>query len=280
MKIGFIGAGKVGFSLGKYFSEKGMELSGYYSRNPDSSQAAAEFTSSVKYSKVSELIRDSDAIFLTVPDSEIFHVYSKIKNMGINGKQLCHCSGAMTASDTFPDISEYSAHGASIHPLFPISSRYEAYKQMGAAFFCIEGDNAVVEIWTEILSALGNRTRRISPQNKKQYHAACAVSSNLVCGLISMSIMLLKNCGFSTDEALCALKPLAESNIRNIFSQGLPDALTGAVERCDIKTVKEHILCINSDDRQIYKSLSIKLTQLAEIKHPEIDYSEMYRILS
>lgn len=280
MKIGFIGAGKVGFSLGKYFAEKGVNLSGYYSRDPASSKAAAEFTSSVWYSEISELISDSDTIFLTVPDAEIFRVYSEIKTMDIAGRQLCHCSGAMTAADAFPDISAYSAQGFSIHPLFPVSSRYEAYKQLGDAFFCIEGDDAGVVTWTDFFNALGNRTRIISPENKKQYHAACAVSSNLVCGLISMSVSLLQNCGFSDGEALCALKPLAESNIGNIFSQGLPDALTGAVERCDVKTVEEHIRCFDSeDDRQIYKSLSLKLTRLAEIRHPEIDYSEMYRIL-
>lgn len=280
MKIGFIGAGKVGFSLGKYFAEKGMELSGYYSKNPASSKAAAEFTSSAQYPAVSELIRDSDAIFLTVPDAEISRVYNAIKTMGIMGKQLCHCSGAMTAADAFPDISAYSAQGFSIHPLFPVSSRYEAYKQLDDAFFCIEGDDTGTAKWTEFFAALGNRTRIISPENKKQYHAACAVSSNLVCGLISMSVSLLQNCGFSDDEALCALKPLAESNIRNIFSQGLTDALTGAVERCDIKTVEDHIRCIDSEeDRQIYKALSLKLTGLAEIRHPEVDYSEMYRLL-
>ena len=31
MKVGFIGAGKAGFSLGKYFKEKGLSVSGYYS---------------------------------------------------------------------------------------------------------------------------------------------------------------------------------------------------------------------------------------------------------
>ncbi|MBP3380968.1 MAG: DUF2520 domain-containing protein [Ruminococcus sp.] len=280
MKIGFIGAGKVGFSLGRYFAEKGMELSGYYSRDPESSKAAAEFTSSARYTEASGLIGDSDAIFLTVPDGEINRVYSEIKTAGIAGKQLCHCSGAMTAADAFPDISEYSARGLSIHPLFPVSSRYESYKQLGDAFFCIEGDEAVAAEWTEIFAGLGNRTRIISPESKKRYHAACAVSSNLVCGLVSMSLSLLRSCGFSDEEALCALKPLAESNIRNIFSQGLTDALTGAVERCDIRTVEEHIRCIDSEeDRQIYKALSLKLTELAEIKHPETDYSGMYRIL-
>ena len=81
MKIGFIGAGKVGFSLGKYFTEKGINLSGYYSREPASSKDAAEFTSSSHYLVVSELIRDSDVIFLTVPDAEISRVYNEIKTM-------------------------------------------------------------------------------------------------------------------------------------------------------------------------------------------------------
>ncbi|MGN1313669.1 MAG: hypothetical protein ACI4VG_01490 [Lachnospiraceae bacterium] len=34
MRIGFIGAGKVGFSLGRYFGENDVCVSGYYSRNP------------------------------------------------------------------------------------------------------------------------------------------------------------------------------------------------------------------------------------------------------
>ena len=46
MKIGFIGAGRVGFTLGKYFCEHGVEVAGYYSRNIQSAQEAAEFTNS------------------------------------------------------------------------------------------------------------------------------------------------------------------------------------------------------------------------------------------
>ena len=36
MQIGFIGAGKVGFSLGRYFAENGLTVSGYYSRDSQS----------------------------------------------------------------------------------------------------------------------------------------------------------------------------------------------------------------------------------------------------
>ena len=44
MKIGIIGAGKVGFSVGKYLVERGIPVTGYYSRNPVSAKEAPEFT--------------------------------------------------------------------------------------------------------------------------------------------------------------------------------------------------------------------------------------------
>lgn len=33
MKVGFIGAGKVGFSLGRFFAESGIQVTGYFSRH-------------------------------------------------------------------------------------------------------------------------------------------------------------------------------------------------------------------------------------------------------
>ena len=46
MRIGFIGAGKVGCSLGKYLKENGYTVSGYLSRNYENSKFASEFTES------------------------------------------------------------------------------------------------------------------------------------------------------------------------------------------------------------------------------------------
>ena len=46
MNIGFVGAGKVGFSLGKYFCNNDIKVSGYYSQNLESSKEAAKFTKS------------------------------------------------------------------------------------------------------------------------------------------------------------------------------------------------------------------------------------------
>ena len=56
MQIGFIGAGKVGVSLGKYFKEKGRNVGGYYSLTRASAAWAAAFTQTTCYESLEEII--------------------------------------------------------------------------------------------------------------------------------------------------------------------------------------------------------------------------------
>lgn len=44
MKIGIIGAGRVGCSIGKYLRTKDIELAGYYDVDSVAAKEAAEFT--------------------------------------------------------------------------------------------------------------------------------------------------------------------------------------------------------------------------------------------
>jgi len=281
MRIGFIGAGKVGFSLGKYLSVNGMTLSGYFSRSRSSAEEAAGFTDSAVFDSPCELLAESDVIFITVPDGTISSVFSQLKGCGISGKTICHCSGAMTANEAFGELSSLGAYGCSIHPLFPVSSRYESYKELKDAFFCLEGDTEAVETWKELFTGFGNPVRVISGDTKKEYHAACAISSNLVCALAAESIGLMEKCGFSEEEALAALSPLAVANIKKVFSAGPVNALTGPVERCDISTVKKHLDCLpEGPGKEMYRAVSLRLTDTAAKKHPDTDYSEMRAVLS
>ena len=281
MRIGFIGAGKVGFSLGKYLSVNGMTLSGYFSRSRSSAEEAAGFTDSAVFDSPGELLKESDVIFITVPDDTISSVFSQLKGRGISGKTICHCSGAMTANEAFGELSSLGAYGCSIHPLFPVSSRYESYKELKDAFFCLEGDTEAVETWKELFTGFGNPVRVISGDTKKEYHAACAISSNLVCALAAESIGLMEKCGFSEEEALAALSPLAVANIKKVFSAGPVNALTGPVERCDISTVKKHLDCLpEGPGKEMYRAVSLRLTDTAAKKHPDTDYSEMRAVLS
>lgn len=281
MNVGFIGAGKVGFTLGKFFVQGGIPVTGYYSRHGESAKEAARFTGTKQYDSMNELIYDSEAIFLTVPDAEIPLLFEKVKELEITGKAVCHCSGVLTVQEAFSGIEETGAYGYSIHPLFPISSKLNAYRELPGAFFCLEGDGPHLDYWERTLSALGCKVRLLEAGSKVKYHAACVIASNFMCALAAESLELLADCGFSQEEALEALAPLMQSNLGHIFAAGPVAALTGPVERNDAATVKKHLGCLRSpDDRALYRAVSKKLVRLAGKKRPERSYQELEKILS
>ena len=280
MKTGFIGAGKVGFSLGRFFAQGGIPVTGYYSRHRESAQEAALFTETKQYDQLDALIQDSDALFLTVPDGTISQVFEELRRYEISGKIICHCSGAMTARDAFPGIESCGAFGYSIHPLFPISSKHESYRELSDAFFCLEGDGPHLLEWQRVLETLGVTVHILSSESKVRYHAACAISSNLMCALVQESLELLESCGFSEQLALYALTPLMRSNLEHLIHNGPTGALTGPVERGDISTVEKHLSCFQTEEqRELYRTLSRKLVEIASRKNPERSYHALERLL-
>ncbi len=272
MNIGFIGAGKVGFSMGKYLTERGMHVCGYYSRSLQASQEAAEFTGTRQYESLECLVRDSDAIFLTVSDNAIAQVWQQIREFPIQGKKIIHCSGLLSSA-VFSDISRTRAHGFSIHPLLAVNDKYTSYQKLATAFFAVEGEAPYVTEFVDMLRGFNNTVGVLSAQDKVRYHAAAAMASNLYVGLVDVCEQLLCDCGFSGEEAHKALAPLVEGNARNIAQVGCVDALTGPVERNDVETVLAHLDCLSEQQQALYRMLSTQVVSVAKRKHPDRDYT-------
>ena len=279
MKIGFIGAGKVGCSLGKYFEQKGLDCTGYYDIDPMSAQEASDFTETACYEDMDRLVKDSDALFLTVPDGLIHLVWRQIRDLPIEGKLICHCSGALSAGDAFTGIEDRGAFGYSIHPLFAVSDRFHSYKELTHAYSTIEGAKDRLDTVRTFLENLGNPVISIGAEDKVRYHCAAAIASNHVVGLVQESLDLLGQCGFAPEDALAALRPILLGNMQHIVDSGTKDSLTGPVERADTGTVRKHLACLNEDQRQLYILLSEILTQIGKRKNPSRNYEEMEDLL-
>ncbi len=278
MKIGFVGAGKVGFSLGRYFTERNVCVSGYYSRNQESSKEAAAFTKTKYYGKLEELIKESDTLFLTVPDGSIREVYSEIIQSDIEGKNLVHCSGALS-SMVFSGISERDACGYSIHPICAVSDKLTGYQDLSKAYFTIEGEGALKREFLELFQRLGNPAEEISPEAKVKYHAAAVFASNLVAGLSEIASEMLKECGLSQEFSERALQPLFLGNAGKIAEYGAAMALTGPVERADAGTVEKHLQVLEGETKEIYRLLSKQLVNIAKRKNPDRDYKSLQEAL-
>ena len=278
MRIGFVGAGKVGFSLGKYMSERNVCVSGYYSRELESARQASVFTQSKYYETLEEIIESSDALFLTVPDGAIENVWNSIKTYSLTGKFICHCSGVMTSA-VFSEIDQMGAFGYSIHPLFAVHSKLQSYQEISQAFFTIEGSKEYIHYWQDFFENLGNPVRVIRSEQKVLYHSAAVFASNMVTGLFETGVHLLMECGFDRESGESALKPLFLHNCLSVSRVGAKDALTGPVERADEKTIQKHLAVLPEREREIYIRLSEVLTDIAKRKHPERDYGVLSQYL-
>lgn len=278
MKIGFIGAGKVGVSLGKYFADNNQEITGYYSKFEKDAIEAAEFTNSQVYRNQEDLVKDSEMLFVTVPDGVIEKVWNQVKTYDVSGKIICHASGALS-SEVFSDISELKGFGFSIHPLFAVSDKYNSYKELSGSYFTIEGSEQKINVVKSFLEKMGNNVCIISKNDKVKYHASAAIASNLVVGLISLSERLLTECGFDEKSAHEALAPIIKGNVNHIINDGVTKALTGPIERNDITTVKKHLEILDDNDKEIYKRLSLEVVNVAEKKNKDRDYSKIKETL-
>lgn len=279
MTIGFIGAGKVGFSLGKYFTDHQITVTGYYSSNPTSAREAAEFTGTRCYIQLDDLVRDSEVIFITTPDGAIAHVWEELKSLQISDRVICHCSGVLS-SDIFSDITDYRCSGYSIHPLLAVHDKLHSYREFSNALFTIEGNGNYVTVFRSLLEHCGNQVLSLQAEDKIRYHAAAVLASNLVLGLVETAADELTRCGFPRDTALHALAPFVSANASHLLTESLEHSLTGPVERADLLTVQKHLDKLSGDDREIYRLLSKKTLDIARRKNTTRDYSDLESLLA
>lgn len=278
MRIGFIGAGRVGFTLGRYLAEHGNCVTGYFSRNIDSARAAAEFTDTLCYENLSDIVKESDVLFLTVSDGAISEVYENLKQFDLRGKILCHTSGALSSS-VFTDSEDTGVYGYSVHPIYAVSDKLTSYKNFHHAFITIEGHRKYIAALSDMFAKMGNCTAIISGDNKIKYHAAAVCASNLVCGIYGMAERLLQDCGFDKVMANQALKGLFLDNAEAVCRNGAVNALTGPVERNDSDTIRKHMEVLTGEECAIYRALSKEALKLAKMKNPDRDYSETEELL-
>lgn len=278
MRIGFIGAGRVGYTMGKYLKTKGLDIAGYYSRTMEHAADAAEFTDTRYFSNAVDLINECDAVFITVSDNAIKPVFDEIKHLReIDGRIICHTSGALS-SEIFED-SPYQVYGYSIHPMYAVSDKYTSYLNFSNAFITIEGHPLHLDEMVEYFRTAGLSTGSISTSSKSKYHAACAIASNLVCGIYGFSQRILTECGMDEELSDKALKGLFRDNAIGITEKGVTAQLTGPLERNDTGTVEKHMAVLEGEDRELYKRCSKEVLNIAKKKHEDIDYSDMENIL-
>lgn len=274
MNIGFIGAGKVGCTLAKYFSLSGLQVAGFYSRTYEHAKQASDFTQSYAYSSLADLVNNCDCLLVTVADGQIASVWHELCQLPITNKWIGHCSGLLT-SHIFQQNKVVHPFAFSLHPLYAIYDKFDCYNTMSDVSFTLEANKAIIDQLQRFLALLPNRLAILSANKKPLYHAACVMLSNQVLALVQIGVDLLNQCGLDKEFSEQAWHPLFLGNANNICKAGVIDALTGPVERNDIETIKQHMMAMPDELKPIYQQLSTILLNISRQKHPDRDYHQL-----
>ena len=268
MKIGIIGAGKVGGALCKSLQEADVNVVGLTAgTEADTLAAAAKFQ--VKgFASNEELTANSDVLFLTVPDrlvgvvaSELAQAFSNRSDaQSLQGKTFFHCSGSLGLEELQP-LTELGAEIGSLHPLQSFASADVSFQGI---YMAVDGMPKAQEAGQAIAELLGAQIFVVPAAERKAYHAAACFASNYVVAAMAVAQELMSKWTPTPEAGLAALLALFDGTARNLHQSKLArEALTGPIARGDINTVKAHLAVLPPKIAEVYKALGKETICLA-----------------
>ena len=268
MKIGIIGAGKVGGALCKSLREAGVNVVGLTAgTEADTLAAAAKFQ--VKgFASNEELAPNCDVLFLTVPDRLVGEVAAELAQdfnnrsdeRSLQGKTFFHCSGSLGLEELQP-LAESGADIGSLHPLQSFASADVSFQGI---YMAVDGMPNAQEAGQAIAELLGAQIFVVPAAERKAYHAAACFASNYVVAAMAVAQELMSKWTPTPEAGLAALLALFDGTARNLHQSKLArEALTGPIARGDINTVKAHLAVLPPKIAEVYKALGKETICLA-----------------
>lgn len=269
MRIGIIGAGKVGGALCKSLLSAGAAIAGLTAGTEDSTKAAAAKFSVKGFGSNEELAAASDVIFLTVPDRLVEPVANRMglaftnpdsKNI-LQGKTFLHCSGSLGWEELAP-LKKLGAEIGSLHPLQSFTSANVSFQGI---YMALDGTPKARQTGEALAGLLGAQVFLVPAEERKAYHAAACFASNYVVAAMAVAQELMSKWTPTPEAGLAALLPLFDGTASNLHQSRLArEALTGPIARGDINTVRAHLAVLPPTIAEVYKALGRETICLAK----------------
>ncbi len=255
-KIVIIGAGKLAYSLTNALAKSGHNVQNVISKKLSSAKSLANIFSIPYHSNsISNIPKEVEIFFLTVPDGEIKKVAEKLSRLKRDfSKSIClHFSGVENIT-SLNALANKGCGTGSLHIMqtFP-SKKIVDLKNSSAA---IETDDKkVISFSNQLCKKLGLKSFRINSDEKVFYHLAGVYSSNFLVGNLFNAFSLFN----SKDKNQTAIfSSTSYSTLKNIFELNPAKSLSGPIDRGDIHTIKKHISALD-DKIKASKNNQLKL---------------------
>ena len=239
----FVGCGRLGLTLGRLFTERGLIApADVLTRSLGSAEAACAFIGGGRAIERASELGPAELVLVLTPDADLAATAEALARTALDfdGVAVVHASGALS-SELLAPLRERGAAVASVHPIrsFAVAERRDDVLE---GIVCgAEGDAQALALATPIFEAAGARIVRIEPDAKPLYHAAAVLACNHLVGLVESSLQAYAAAGVDRASAMAALEPLVRGTVDNLFERGPAGALSGPIVRGEAELVARQI---------------------------------------
>lgn len=256
MKITLVGAGNVGWHLGRKLHSCGLKIVQVFSRQAPKARELAAQTSADFTDNLASITPGADLYLLTVSDDAIAPIAHFLAANGLGGKLFAHTSGA-TPMRVFKGQSAPARYGV-FYPLQTFSkNRKPDFSQIP---FCVDANtDADRELLFSLAKKLSPKVYHIDDEQRAVLHLAAVFVNNFANHLFhaGYEILAKKNLSFEL------LLPLIRETAAKLDDGSPCDMQTGPARRKDRETIQRHLDLLKNQPeyRHLYEVLTESIHQ-------------------
>jgi predicted short-subunit dehydrogenase-like oxidoreductase (DUF2520 family) len=239
LRVGVIGAGRVGVALAARLARAGHRVTAVSAVSDASLARAARMLPGVPVRDPPGVLAGSDLVLLTVPDDALPGLAAGLAATGapLSGRLLAHASGRHGTGVLEP-ATRAGALPLALHPVMTFTGRPEDLDRMAGICFGVTAPPQLRTLAEALVIEMGGEPVFIPEEQRGLYHTALASAANHLVTLVLEAASLLATAGVADPRRMLA--PLVSAALDNALRLG--DAgLTGPVARADAETVAAHI---------------------------------------
>ncbi len=246
LQLGFIGAGKVAWHLAPALARSGNSIVQVISRTLFGAQRLANHLGCTASDCVSDLDKEIQVLFLTVPDHALPGILEKIR--GYTGIAV-HTSGTFSLDGNSLQISRFGG----FYPLQTFTDG-RPLDLSGIPVFIEGSDPDVTLTIRKLAEGLTNQVYEASQDDRKWLHLAAVWANNFSNHMLAQSLRILEMRG----KPMELLEPLIRETYEKAVEMGPKQSQTGPAIRSDDTTIVKHLEMLEEypDLKGLYRMIS------------------------
>jgi predicted short-subunit dehydrogenase-like oxidoreductase (DUF2520 family) len=252
LKVGVIGAGRVGAVLGAALRRAGHDVVAVSAVSDASRDRAECLLPDVPVLDPAEVCRRSTLVLLAVPDDALAGLVSGLAATGAfqRGQLVVHVSGRH-GLDVFAPAEGILP--IALHPVLPFTGTSLDLDRLPGIAYGVTTPDELKPIAEAIVLELEGEVVWVRDEDRPLWHAALAHAANHLVTLVASAQDLLRQAGAQDPGRVLA--PLLTAALDGALRRG-DGALTGPVSRGDATTVAAHLEALPDDARPAYLALA------------------------